>query len=190
MDGFTFFRSYYESAQHLNDDDQAVFYKLIMDYMFTGLEPKLDGHLMGFWLLVKPNLDTSKSRAKAGQTKSKPNQKRNKPKSKPKPSPLEDKDKDKDIGVISKDINRKAFELWCDHKGKRYSKRAKTLTCNLLAKYDHPTQLKMVETSIMNSWSGLFEPKDNKTVNSKSSTMELVDSYFQNKKEVIDAELS
>jgi len=60
MDGFTFFKSYYESAQHLSDKDQAQFYKLIMDYMFTGEEPQLQGHLMGFWLLVKPNLDTSK----------------------------------------------------------------------------------------------------------------------------------
>jgi len=96
MDGFTFFKSYYESAQHLSDKDQAQFYKLIMDYMFTSEEPQLQGHLMGFWLLVKPNLDTSKSRAKAGQTKSNANQNKIKPKSKPKPSPLEDKERDKD----------------------------------------------------------------------------------------------
>jgi len=105
MDGFTFFKSYYESAQHLSDKDQAQFYKLIMDYMFTGEEPQLQGHLMGFWLLTKPNLDTSKSRAKAGQTKSKENQKKIKPKSKPKPSPLEDKERDKDKD-IKKDIKK------------------------------------------------------------------------------------
>jgi len=105
MDGFTFFKSYYESAQHLSDKDQAQFYKLIMDYMFTGEEPQLQGHLMGFWLLTKPNLDTSKSRAKAGQRKSKANQKQIKPKSKPKPSPLEDKERDKDKD-IKKDIKK------------------------------------------------------------------------------------
>ena len=106
MDGFTFFSSYYESAQHLNDDDQALFYKIIMDYMFIGKEPKLDGHLMGFWLLVKPNLDTSKSRAKAGQKKSKQNQTEIKTESNTKPSPLEDKDKDKEyIKEIVNNLN-------------------------------------------------------------------------------------
>jgi len=132
MDGFTFFKSYYESAQHLSDKDQAQFYKLIMDYMFTGEEPQLQGHLMGFWLLVKPNLDTSKSRAKAGQTKSKPNldtsksrakagqtkskenQKKIKPKSKPKPSPLEDKERDKDKDIkkqVKKDFTFKLSKI-------------------------------------------------------------------------------
>ena len=79
MDGFTFFKSYYESAHHLSDKDQALFYKCIMDYMFTGKEPDIEGHLMGFWLLIKPNLDTSKKRAKAGTEQ---NQKQIKTKSK------------------------------------------------------------------------------------------------------------
>jgi len=132
MDGFTFFKSYYESAQHLSDKDQAQFYKLIMDYMFTGEEPQLQGHLMGFWLLTKPNLDTSKSRAKAGQAKSKPNQKKNKPKSKSKPSPLEEKDKDKDkerdntIVEIISFLNTKA--------NKNFKANSKTTTSHINAR--------------------------------------------------------
>ena len=67
MDGFTFFKSYHDSAQHLTKKDQALFYKIIIDYIFTGVEPSGSGHLMGYWLLTKPNLDTSIARGKSGQ---------------------------------------------------------------------------------------------------------------------------
>ena len=111
MDGFTFFKSYYESAQHLSNKDQAAFYKLIMDYMFTGQEPSIDGHLMGFWLLIKPNLDTSKSRSKSGQKKSKQNQNKIKTESKSSSSPLEDKDKDKDKDNKHYEYHKFLFQL-------------------------------------------------------------------------------
>ena len=189
MDGFTFFKSYYESAQHLNDADQALFYKLVMDYMFTGEEPNLTGHIMGFWLLAKPNLDTSKARAKSGQTKSKPNQKTIKRKSKPKPSPLEDKDKDKDIGVISKDINKEAFVMWCDYKGSKYTKQGKTLSMNKLKAFSKAIQMEMVETAIMNGWKGLFEIKKQSTFKKEAQVGSItwqLEQEAKAQKEIID----
>jgi len=193
MDGFTFFKSYYESAQHLSDKDQAQFYKLIMDYMFTGEEPQLQGHLMGFWLLTKPNLDTSKSRAKAGQTKSKENQKKIKPKSKPKPSPLEDKDKDKDIGVIPNGINIKAwedFELHRKEIKKPLTKLSRTKLYNLLLANEYD-QEEIINISIQNRWAGLFALKKqfNKNTTIRDKTNKALDAFYSQDKESIDAEL-
>ena len=71
LEGFTFFTSYYNSAQHLTQKDQAIFYKMIIDYAFSGKEPNEKGHLMGYWELTKPNIDTSIARSKAGKSKNK-----------------------------------------------------------------------------------------------------------------------
>ena len=39
---FTFWVSYYDVAQELNAKEQGEFYKAIMDYMFTGIDPEDD----------------------------------------------------------------------------------------------------------------------------------------------------
>ena len=172
MDGFTFFKSYYESAQHLSDKDQAQFYKLIMDYMFTGVEPQLQGHLMGFWLLTKPNLDTSKNRAKAGQTKSKANQKQIKSKTKPKPSPLEDKERDKDKDkdyIIPNGITIPVWEDFEQHRReikKPLTKLSRTKNFNILLD-DLENQREIVDLTIQNRWTGLFPLKKQSTFKSK-----------------------
>ncbi len=71
-----------------------------MEYMFDEIEPTVKGHLMGYWLLTKPNLNVSKAKSKPNQTQtkteSKQNQNRIRPKPKPNQSPPKDKDKDKD----------------------------------------------------------------------------------------------
>ncbi len=100
MDGFTFFKSYHDSAQHLSKKDQSLFYKMIIDYIFKSEEPTATGHIMGFWLLTKPTLDKSIARAKSGQTqiktKSNPNQKTIKPKVVTSEEKEKEKDKDKE----------------------------------------------------------------------------------------------
>ena len=162
-----------------------------MDYMFTNKEPSATGHLMGFWLLVKPTLDTSKKRANAGQKKAKAKQKQIKPKSNTKPSPLEEKEKEKDIGVGigNTNLNEEAFNMWLEYKGKSYKKQSKTMSMNKLLKQPKDIQLQMVEDSIANGWAGLFEPKGKAVSN--NTTNDAIDAYFANKNvEVIDAELS
>lgn len=202
MDGFTFFKSYYESAQHLSDQDQAHFYKMIMDYMFTGEEPEIEGHLMGFWLLVKPTLDTSKKRAKAGQKKSNANQTQIKKKSKPKPSPLEEKEKekDKDKGDIKGDLpewmDQSVWDQWCKHR--REIKKTLTPTTisrqiSFLSKHkeDH---IAILEQSIQNGWTGLFELKTKQQINMpmtepEEGSLEWMRLHGQrDDQEVIDAE--
>ena len=101
------------------------------------------------------------------------------------------KDKDKDTYIIPNGINIKAFNEWCTHKGSKYSKQGKTLSCNLLAKYDEATQQEMVDNSIMNNYKGLFEPKQQKAFKSTNQTSDTIERYFaqQNKGEIIDARI-
>ncbi|EAJ1232622.1 hypothetical protein YY92_08240 [Campylobacter fetus] len=58
-------------------------------------------------------------------------------------------------------LNIEAFEMWCKHKGAKYSKQGRALSKNKLMQYPKDVQLEMVEQSIMNGWSGLFELKNN-----------------------------
>jgi len=53
-------------------------------------------------------------------------------------------------------LNFEAFNMWCTHKGSKYSKQGKTLSRNKLLEFDKQTQMEMVENSIMNNYAGLF----------------------------------
>lgn len=55
-------------------------------------------------------------------------------------------------------INESAFHEWRDYK-KYKSISPITKTINFLSNYDFATQQKIVDTSIMNNYKGLFEPK-------------------------------
>ena len=55
-------------------------------------------------------------------------------------------------------INLQAFNEWMDYK-KYKSIAPVTKTINFLCQYDPPTQQQIVDTSIMNNYKGLFEPK-------------------------------
>ncbi len=78
---------------------------------------------------------------------------------------LESKEKkpEKNTFKIHEGVSKKAFEMWCKYKGKKYSKQGMTLSANKLAEYPHDIQIKMVENSIMNNYAGLFEIKQQKT---------------------------
>ncbi len=52
---------------------------------------------------------------------------------------------------------------WIDYKKSSYKTKASiTKVCNFLSNYDLETQKKIIDTSIMNGWAGLFEPKNQK----------------------------
>ena len=55
-------------------------------------------------------------------------------------------------------INEHAAKEWFEHK-KYKSIGSITKTINFLKEYDFATQQKIVDTSIMNNYQGLFEPK-------------------------------
>lgn len=59
-----------------------------------------------------------------------------------------------------KNINIEAFTEWVEHK-KYKSITPITKLLNMLTKYDYYVQQQMVDTSIMNNYAGIFEPKQN-----------------------------
>jgi len=61
---------------------------------------------------------------------------------------------------IQEGVSEEAFKMWCEYKGKAYSAKAKTLSQNKLKAHSKSKQIKMVEQSILNSWAGLFEIKE------------------------------
>ena len=65
---FTFFRSYLESAKALDTkEEQADFFLAICEYGLNGVLPeKKKGFVAAVFAAVKPNLDTSLAKARAG----------------------------------------------------------------------------------------------------------------------------
>ena len=63
---FSFFRSYHEAAKALEPEDQGVFYRALVDYVFDGTEPSLSGVLLACFELARPNLNKSLERQRAG----------------------------------------------------------------------------------------------------------------------------
>ena len=72
------------------------------------------------------------------------------------------KKKQKDLELPS-ELNIEAYDMWIEYKGKSYSKQGKKISINKLIKFPKDVQLQMVENSIMNSYKGLFEIKQNST---------------------------
>ena len=197
-DTFIFYRSIFESAQVLPSDERLAFYEAVMKYSMDFEEPVLDGVAAALFILLKPTLSKSNTQFINGsKPKRKPTRSQNEADPKPNANNKDkDKDKDKDK-AIEKDkekvlrekfpqLNIKAFNLWIDYKGKSYSKRAQTLSINKLIKQDQHIQFQMVEESVMNSWKGLFEPKQQKQ--SKQSNQIIDDFFSKQDAEVIDAE--
>jgi hypothetical protein len=75
------FRSYYEAAQSLSDNERLALYDAIMQYGFDGIVPELSGPVKIYFMLIKPTLDKSKARSmagsKGGKSKSQSNDKQN-----------------------------------------------------------------------------------------------------------------
>ena len=110
--GFTFFASYYDVIKELDDDQQAIMYKAIMEYVFDDVEPVLDKSLSLLFILMRPNLDKSKNRSHkgiAGRKKSNGNQTEIKEESNENQTEINPKsntslDKDKERNGKDKDI--------------------------------------------------------------------------------------
>lgn len=66
-DYFTFYRSYYESLQDLDKEDRLIIYEAIMNYMFNGIEPTLDGIPKIIYGLIRPTLLKSKKLSENGK---------------------------------------------------------------------------------------------------------------------------
>ena len=60
--------------------------------------------------------------------------------------------------IVNPLLNQDAFNEWLNHKNYK-SKGAITKTSNFLCKYSFEVQQQIVDTSMMNNYKGLFEPK-------------------------------
>ena len=81
-------------------------------------------------------------------------------------------------------VNAKSCNEWLEFK--KYKTQAPiTKTLNFLSKYSKEVQQQIIDTSIMNNYKGLFEPKSktqytqNKSLHQRNT--EFMDSYFRNK---------
>ena len=66
-EAFTFFKSFYEGAQALDDEDRLAFYDAIAKYALTGELPELNGAAKACFIFAKPVLDSNRAKAEAGK---------------------------------------------------------------------------------------------------------------------------
>lgn len=66
--GFTFFESYFDALQYLQDKDFGAIMRVICAYALKGEEPQIsDPILKSYWTLIRPTLDRSIKRSEAGR---------------------------------------------------------------------------------------------------------------------------
>lgn len=102
--GFMMLPSYYEAIRPLPDDQRLALYDAIMDYAFQGVEPvDLPPILNGYFVLLRPNIDSSSSRyaasvenGKKGGRPPKPKPGENPAKTQAEPSENQEKEKEKE----------------------------------------------------------------------------------------------
>ena len=82
INGFTFFRNYYNSLSRLDQETRRELLEAIVNYMFDDIEPKFeDGVSFAIWTVILPNLNSSKSHSRLYQDKTKKKSKKIKSKS-------------------------------------------------------------------------------------------------------------
>lgn len=89
--GYTHFRSYHDSIKDLDKEDKRDILEAIDDFMFEDIEPELVGFKNSIWMLIKPNLVSSKNKSRKYQDE--PKKKQSKTKSKSKSNQKETKNK-------------------------------------------------------------------------------------------------
>lgn len=102
MDGrkqFTFYRSFWEAVQTLPKKDRLPVLEAIISYALDGADPQgLTAGQSAFFLLVKPNLDSSRKKAASGkQGGSKPQANRKQTASKKEREEEDEKEKENEI---------------------------------------------------------------------------------------------
>ena len=117
MNGFTFWKSFFESGNELPEEQEAELYRAIVRYAFLEEEPTCSGAVKASFNALKPNLDKAIKRSKtlkkneATETKTKPKRNQTQTKTKPKANQNETKndsspvytgtDTDTDTGTLT-----------------------------------------------------------------------------------------
>lgn len=139
---FTFFKSYFEAIEALNDDDQKLqLYRAICEYSIYGREPELEGTAKAVFIAFKPNLDSSRTKSENGKkggapignknalktTKNQPKNNQNQPKNNQLELEIEveDRNRIRNIPPISpKGETRERFEKFYSSYPKHKSRKA------------------------------------------------------------------
>ena len=67
INGFTFYKNYYDLIKYLPDNERLKLLDAILKYMFNNEETQLEGLLNGIWINLKMPLDNSKINIKNGK---------------------------------------------------------------------------------------------------------------------------
>ena len=81
INGFTFFRNYYDSLNDLPLEDRKEMMIAIVEFAFDDIEPEFTGFKLTIWKLIRPNLVSSKNKSRLYQDKTKKKSKKIKSKS-------------------------------------------------------------------------------------------------------------
>jgi len=140
-EGFVFYKSWFDSIKTMSESDQLFMFKKIVAYG-TGEDYDLPNHLMVFWYLIQPQIDSNNKKYKDGSKGGRPKKTtglenenhsllKNKPKEKEKEKDKV-KDNDKDISIeerkqkfaeslkiyidkYSKEMLRDFYLYWTEH---------------------------------------------------------------------------
>lgn len=106
INGFTFFRNYYDIVDNLPEDQKKEMLVAIVDYVFNDKEPSFDGVLLAVFNAIRMGLDTSKNRAGNARNRGeKPSQNQKQIKTKSKQNQKEIKTKSNENQKSSSDLS-------------------------------------------------------------------------------------
>lgn len=77
VNGFTFYRNYFELIRYLPNEERLKMYDAIFGYIFEEIEPELDGLNKGIWINLKMPLNTSKINIENGKKGGRPKKRNN-----------------------------------------------------------------------------------------------------------------
>lgn len=107
---FSFFRSFWEGMQDLENEERLALYDAMTLYAFTGQEPEFKGAMRALWKFSKPNIDSSIKGQSTGAKGGRP-KKENPPLKPPvKTTPKTDMDMDRDMEK-DRDMEMDALEI-------------------------------------------------------------------------------
>ena len=191
-DGFTFYKSFYESVLDYSKEEQEQLFRFIIEYALLGKEPCIDDkYLKSIFVLIKPNIDSSVKKydqrklARAGKTKEE--RKRNEIETK-----RSNNNKNNNNNDIKDEINNKNylykdlppvlvntlndFEDMRKSIKKPITNRAREMIVKKLHEYSNGNLDIMVEIlnqSIVNCWSNVYPLKKNNNNKKNLSPLEI-----------------
>ena len=182
INGFTFYRNYYEIIKYLPNKEKMQLYDAILGYMFEDKEPELKELLKGIWINLKMPLDNNKKNiingSKGGRPKGKDNPKETQIITQKKPK-QEPKRKANNISYflflisnnnykyIIKDSNiYNTIIEWLEYKDQRKDKYTETGLSKLLTQiennielYGEKTICNLINECMASNWKGIIFDK-------------------------------